>query len=101
MKPEPVLVAAVQDLKPVRALDLACGSGRNAVWLAEKGWLVTAVDIAPEVPSHAGIESHIADLERHELTIVPWSWDLIVMCRYLQRDLFEPAKAGIVPGGVI
>ncbi len=98
---EPVLVAVAELLPPGRALDLACGSGRNAIWLANRGWSVTAVDIAPAVPSHVRIETKMADLERHEYTIAPESWDLIVICRYLQRDLFEPAKAGVVPGGVI
>ena len=35
------------DLPPGRALDLACGEGRNARWLAERGWQVTAMDFSP------------------------------------------------------
>ncbi len=38
------LVAEASDLPPGRALDLAAGEGRNAVWLAERGWRVVAVD---------------------------------------------------------
>jgi hypothetical protein len=41
------------------------------------------------------------DLEGGEYTIEPSAWDLIAICYYLQRDLFEPAKRGIVPGGVL
>src|SRR5262249_2402451 len=42
--PNRLLAAEVSGLPPGRALDLACGAGRNAVWLAERGWRVTAVD---------------------------------------------------------
>lgn len=45
------LVAAADGIQPGRALDLAAGEGRNAVWLAERGWEVTAVDF-----SKVGIE---------------------------------------------
>jgi 2-polyprenyl-3-methyl-5-hydroxy-6-metoxy-1,4-benzoquinol methylase len=40
------LVEEVAGLAPGRALDLACGEGRNALWLAGKGWQVTAVDFS-------------------------------------------------------
>jgi SAM-dependent methyltransferase len=44
--PNQFLVAEVGALAPGRALDLGCGEGRNAVWLAEQGWHVTAVDFS-------------------------------------------------------
>jgi SAM-dependent methyltransferase len=43
-KPNRFLVAEVGDLEPGRALDLACGEGQNAIWLATLGWRVTGVD---------------------------------------------------------
>ncbi len=46
-EPNQFLVAEVADLRPGRALDLACGEGRNAVWLAGHGWHVTGVDFSP------------------------------------------------------
>ncbi len=42
--PNPTLVAAAAPLATGRALELACGSGTNAVWLASRGWQTTAVD---------------------------------------------------------
>jgi len=45
--PNRVLVAEAGELPVGRALDLACGLGRNAVWLAEHGWVVTGVDFSP------------------------------------------------------
>jgi len=44
--PNGVLVAEVAELPPGQALDLGCGEGADAIWLAERGWQVTAVDIA-------------------------------------------------------
>ena len=46
-EPNRFLVAEADGLRPGRALDLASGEGRNAVWLAERGWRVTAVDFSP------------------------------------------------------
>jgi tellurite methyltransferase len=98
MEPTPLLVETVRKLKPGRALDLACGKGRNAIWLTEHGWTVTAVDRSPgAIP---GVDTHVADLEKHEFQIVEAAWDLIVVSYYLQRDLFELIKRGIAPGGI-
>jgi SAM-dependent methyltransferase len=46
-EPNRFLVAEAAGLAPGRALDIACGEGRNALWLAELGWRVTAVDFSP------------------------------------------------------
>jgi len=108
--PTPLVVATVRNLKPGKALDLACGVGRNAFWLAEHGWDVTAVDGAATAieilrnrASERGlkINADVADLEEGEFVIEPSRWNLIAMCYYLQRNLFEPAKQGVVPGGVV
>jgi tellurite methyltransferase len=95
---------------PLRALDLACGAGRNALWLAEHGWSDTAVDGAPDAiailchraaKSALTVDAHVADLQAQQFSIAPEFWDLIAICYYLQRDLFEPAKRGLVPGGAV
>jgi len=108
--PTPLLMETAKQLKPGKALELACGTGRNALWLATQGWSITAIDAAAAAietlrnrASKLGInlEARQADLERGEYRIEHSSWDLIAICYYLQRSLFEPAKAGIVPGGVL
>ena len=96
--PTPLLVETAARLQPGRALDLACGRGRNAIWLAEHGWQVTAVDRTPvTIP---GVETRVADLEKHEFPIGESAWDLIAVCYYLQRDLFESIQRGVRPGGI-
>jgi len=108
--PSPLLVETAARLSPGRALDLASGPGRNALWLAEHGWKVTAVDGAPTATStirtraaERGVKvaAITADLEKGEFVIEPASWDLIAITYYLQRNLFEPAKSGVAPGGVL
>lgn len=93
--PSPLLVEYASRLSPGSALDLACGAGRNSIWLAEHGWSVTAVD-----KSGAYIKALRADLEAGEYTIAEGAWDLILMSLYLQRDLFEPVKRGLRRGGL-
>jgi tellurite methyltransferase len=108
--PAPLLIETAKHLRPGKALDLACGTGRNALWLAEQGWSVTAIDAAPSAintlqnrAAQLGIhvDARQADLEQGEYRIEQSVWDLIAICYYLQRNLFEPAKEGIVPGGVL
>jgi tellurite methyltransferase len=112
--PTPLLVETAAALAPgkapFRALDLACGAGRNALWLAEHGWEVTAVDGAPaaiEILQTRAVERGVkinvvvADLEKDEFQIEPSRWDLVAMCYYLQRNLFDPAKRGVTSGGIL
>jgi SAM-dependent methyltransferase len=108
--PTPLVVATASSLVPGNALDLACGAGRNALWLAEHEWNVTAVDAASaaiEIVRRraAGrslkINPVVADLEEEEFKIEASHWDLIAICYYLQQNLFEPAKRGVIPGGVL
>lgn len=108
--PARLLMETAKQLEPGKALDLACGTGRNALWLAEHGWNVTAVDGAAAaidiLRSRASkravtVDARVADLEKSEYRIEDSSWDLIAMCYYLQRDLFEPAKQGVAPGGIL
>jgi SAM-dependent methyltransferase len=108
--PTPLVVETAAALASGKALDLACGTGRNALWLSEHGWNVTAVDGAPAAieilrtrVTERGlrIDAVVADVEKGEFEIEPSRWDLVAMCYYLQRNLFEPAKRGVVPGGIL
>ena len=93
------LTTALAALQPGKALDLAAGSGRHALWLAERGWNVTAVDIVVEqVP---GVQYIRADLGYHEYKIAPGSWDLIVCWLYWQPDLLAEIARGLRDGGVV
>lgn len=97
--PAPEFTAALADAAPGRALDLACGSGRHARWLAERGWDVTAIDAEPaEIP---GARFLRADLEKHEFHIEPDVWDLIVCWLYWQPDLLPEIARGVREGGLV
>src|SRR5579863_3577259 len=89
--PHRLVLEAARSLPPGRALDLACGTGRNALWLAQHGWSVTAVDGSPAaieiLRQRAGglpIAAQIADLENGAFTIEPARYDLIAICYYLE-----------------
>jgi SAM-dependent methyltransferase len=59
-KPNGALPAEVAGLAPGRALDVGCGSGADAIWLAVQGWQVTAVDISQAALNRAAIAAHDA-----------------------------------------
>ncbi len=85
--------------KPGRALDLACGRGRNAVFLLQRGWSVVGVDIAP--PAIEGIETLALDLERNPLPFGDAAFDMVCVIHFLHRPLFAEARRVTRPGGVI
>ena len=94
-----LVVEELTDLRPSKALDLACGEGRNAVWLAERGWQVTAVDF-----SRVGLDKGRAIAEERGLDVDwvcadaltydagPDAFDLVLMA-YLQLTADERRTA--------
>jgi 2-polyprenyl-3-methyl-5-hydroxy-6-metoxy-1,4-benzoquinol methylase len=91
-----------------RALDLAGGVGRNALWLAERGLDVTLADISEnalvQAADHAAerglsIDTLAIDLEEDAFPEGPWS--VVVDTFYFQRDLFAAICGQLAPGGVL
>lgn len=88
------------------ALDLACGAGRNARFLAKLGWNVTAVDVSDE-----GLARVVPDASAGEIAIVQadldvgfephGQFDVILILRYLNLDLVRAAANWLRPGGMI
>ena len=105
------LVVDISDtLAPGCALDLACGAGRHALYLAERGWTVTAVDgseAAMELvrvraaARGLNVRTRVADLKSTDFRMPPDRFDLILIAYYLQRDLFGRVKASVRPGGAV
>ena len=89
-----------------RALDIATGKGRNAIFLAEHGFQVVGIDISPVALEMArrtsqekslAIDWQEADLERIELP--KGDYDLVLNFNYLQRSLVPQIKKTLKPGG--
>lgn len=108
-----------RDLPPGRAIDLACGEGRNAIWLAGRGWRVQGVDfsetglaraakLAEEVRQDTGraldVSWALADVVGLELP--EDGFDLVLLC-YLhlpapqRRAVVQSAAGGLAPGGTL
>lgn len=105
--PSPLLVDATRNVSPGRALDLACGTGRNALWLARNGWHVVAIDgsteairILRERAKGIPIDARVADLEHEPLVIDDESFDAIVIIHFLHRPLFDEVRRTLKPGGL-
>lgn len=109
-RPNEFLAGVLPNLPPKAALDLACGTGRDAVFLASLGWRVTAVDILPDALARARdlaarcaaaiepIHWRQADLER-EPPGLDGEFDLIVCFRYLHRPLLAQFAGWLRRGG--
>ena len=90
--------------KTGRALDIACGNGRNACFLAAHGFEVDAVDISEEGLQRFACRS--SDINRicvdlRSYRIPPRRYQLIVNTRFLMRHLFPALQEGLLPGGVL
>ncbi len=112
-RPNQTVVDEATDLKPGTALDIACGQGRNAVWLAEQGWHVTAVDFSRVGLDRARrlAEARGVDVTYIEADVVTWqppkqAFDLVLIS-YLQlpwlefRTVLAGAVNALAPRGTL
>lgn len=107
--PEPFLVEALADAAPVSVLDVAAGNGRNALWLARRGFAVTAVDIAPaaiarlEATATAGrlaVATRVADLDEPTALAGLGPFAALVVMRFLPSPAqWDRLLAVLRPGG--
>ena len=89
---------------PGTALDVACGSGRNLRFLAETGWRVTGVDRDTVATAPLRDIANIAEIVDADIENGPWpfagcEFDLVVVCNYLWRPLYDTIKSVVRPGG--
>ncbi len=116
MHPNQFVAAELAGLAPGRALDLAAGEGRNSVWLAERGWSVTAVDFsrvglekgrklsAARGVADGRVDWVVADLSEYSPARAAFE---LVLIAYLQVDaalrarVLAGAAAALTPGGTL
>jgi SAM-dependent methyltransferase len=108
---DPIGIAGeeIETLTPGRALDLGCGAGRAAVWLAAQGWRVTAVDFSETAlelgrATGADVDWVLSDVREYEPE--PEVFDLVLVLyihlpAHERRDLFARARSALAPGGTL
>lgn len=111
-EPTAFLQEVLPQLPAGRALDLACGAGRDAVFMSACGWDVTAVDLLPDAlargrelaaryaPTLRPIRWLALDLEK-PAPALEGRFDLITAFRYLYRPLFRQLSRWLRPGGSV
>jgi SAM-dependent methyltransferase len=115
-RPNQFVAAELADLPPGRALDLAAGEGRNTVWLAERGWRVTAVDFSRvglekgrKLGTARGVNDRqvdwiVADLRDYEPEHGAFDLVLIAYVQVspdLRRKVLADAADALAPGGTV
>lgn len=101
--PLPFFTDLAAGLAPGRALDLACGTGRHSMYLAERGWQVTAIDYSDVAISrihHPNIRTIVADIEAPAFRVPNPPYHLILDTFFLHRPLLPEIAEALVPGGI-
>jgi 2-polyprenyl-3-methyl-5-hydroxy-6-metoxy-1,4-benzoquinol methylase len=112
-EPDPTLFDEIGSLRPGRALDLGAGDGRNAIWLAEHGWKVTAVDFSQVALDRARSRAAASgvEVEWQLADLLDWSpdarlYDLVTLFfihlpREERRAVYARAADSVAPGGTL
>ena len=103
MEPSAIVIKYAQPSIDKKALDIACGVGRNTHYLARLGYEVHAVDISDYALSQIENSNRIHPIETDltHYTITPNSYDLILNINYLERKLFPSIITGLKSGGIL
>ncbi|GAC1314805.1 MAG: class I SAM-dependent methyltransferase [Acidimicrobiales bacterium] len=112
-RPNGRLVSEIADVSPGRALDIGCGEGADAIWLAQRGWTVTAIDISEvalrrgkDAGREAGVAIDWVCGDALQTTFLPCAFDLVSM-QYpaLPKSAGEAAIQDLLdtvcPGGLV
>lgn len=108
--PDVILAEHLKDLQPGRALDVACGVGANALFLAKRGFRVDAIDISDvaierlrKAATAEGVcdSVHLVLADVHSYPFEVETYDLVLCFRFLARAVLERMKAALKPGGVL
>lgn len=102
----------VASVAPGTALDLGCGEGGDALWLARRGWVVTAVDIAPSALAFGAAEQQPGDdITWVAADLATWSapttYDLVSACflhstvELPREQILRRAATAVAPGGLL
>ncbi len=89
-------------------LDIAGGTGRHSIWLAQHGWRMTLVDISEtgigQARQNAGLAGVTIDCKAEDLRSTPLPeecFDVVLVFFYLERKLFAPLARALRPGGLL
>lgn len=114
--PNTYLTALAEDLRPGFALDAGCGHGSDTLWLAARGWRVTAVDFSATALAHGratgeGLGTDVAErIDRIEADLAIWTpppsrYDLVA-CLFVHvtgsvDDMVKRMASAVAPGGTL
>jgi SAM-dependent methyltransferase len=112
-KPDPFFVSAYERFvdrsfpNGGSALDLAAGLGRHAIWLTERAWQVTAIDVSEvalgkllQAAGQLKVKINLFAMDAAEYKFAPAGFDLIVLFYHLDRGLFPKIASALKPGGL-
>jgi SAM-dependent methyltransferase len=107
-RPSRLLVEAVEKRAPGRALDVGMGQGRNAIYLAQKGWEVTGFDVAEvglrkarEQAARMKLELRTEHVSDEEFDFGTNRWDLIAIILAIEKRSVYKVRQALKPGGLV
>jgi 2-polyprenyl-3-methyl-5-hydroxy-6-metoxy-1,4-benzoquinol methylase len=106
--PNQFLAEAVEELAPGTALDVGMGQGRNAIYLARKGWTVTGFDVAEvglkkaqDQAAAIGVVIEAVHAADEEFDFGQDRWDLIAIIHAIEKRSVQRVRRALKPGGVV